>query len=251
MPETVDAVVKERPSKEALNSDLDSHGPSSHSSHHALRLKVPSGVRGSEVGEAEEVEGSGEDNGGHTIQGRAVPCDLRLVDGEMRGDGAVEALFGEDLDGFGFGGCESIFFISIDIHVDSGPVDAGPAVRSAHTSAGPSRDPQAEPSIPAPQPVANQAGRVASKTCWLNCLSPTRVVEWVVVVVEFPSMSSSFPRRSSAHSPEAAVGQSQPTHTQAEQLSHARAHPIFSRFSARAFLPSFTNLDIAGTERKR
>jgi hypothetical protein len=61
---------------------------------------MPSGVWGSEVGKAEEIEGAGEDDGGQTVEARAVPGDLGLVDGQMRGDGAVEALLGEDLSGF-------------------------------------------------------------------------------------------------------------------------------------------------------
>jgi hypothetical protein len=72
---------------------------------------VPSGDWGREVRKAEEVEGSRENDGGQAVEARAVPGDLRFVDGEMRGDGAMEALFGEDLFGFSFGGCESVLLL--------------------------------------------------------------------------------------------------------------------------------------------
>jgi hypothetical protein len=53
-----------------------------------------------------------------------------------------------------------------------------------------------------------------------------------------------------ARNPEAAANQSQRPSIQALPLSHPSAHPIFSRFRDLAFC-FFTNLDIAGNERKR
>jgi hypothetical protein len=53
-----------------------------------------------------------------------------------------------------------------------------------------------------------------------------------------------------ARNPEAAANQSASTSIQALSLSHPFAHPIFSRFLAAGVL-FFTNLDIAGNERKR
>jgi hypothetical protein len=111
MPHTLKAVEEERECKEALESDLNCHWPSSHCRDQRLCLQVPSGVWRCEVCEAEEIQRAGEDDCRDTVQGRAIPCDLRAVDGEMWGDGAVEALFDEDVDGFalrgGTGRCES------------------------------------------------------------------------------------------------------------------------------------------------
>jgi hypothetical protein len=53
-----------------------------------------------------------------------------------------------------------------------------------------------------------------------------------------------------ARNPEAAANQSAPLRIQALPLSHPSAHPIFSRFRDLGFC-FFTNLDIAGNERKR
>lgn len=97
MPQTIVAVEEEGECKESLEANLNSKRPSSNGSHHRLRLEVPASVRSNEVGYAEEVERSGENDGGQAVETRGVPGDLRLVDGEMRGDGAVETLFGEDL----------------------------------------------------------------------------------------------------------------------------------------------------------
>jgi hypothetical protein len=46
---------------------------------------------------AESVEGAGQGDAGHAVERRAVPGDLRLVDAEVRRDGAVQALLCEDL----------------------------------------------------------------------------------------------------------------------------------------------------------
>jgi hypothetical protein len=112
MSKSVVAVVEERERKEGLETHLDCQRPRRDSRNHRLRLHVPSGDRGCEVSETKEVQRAGENDGGQTVEARAVPGDLRLVDGEMRGDGALEALFGENLGGFGFGGRESVGHVS-------------------------------------------------------------------------------------------------------------------------------------------
>lgn len=58
---------------------------------------MPAEVRSDEVGGTEEVEAAGEEGACDAVQAGEVPCDLRSVDGEVRSDGALEALFGEDL----------------------------------------------------------------------------------------------------------------------------------------------------------
>ena len=56
-----------------------------------------------QVGEAEDVEGTGEGDARDAVEGGGDPGYLRLVDGEVGGDGAVEALFREDRVAFGVG----------------------------------------------------------------------------------------------------------------------------------------------------
>lgn len=63
---------------------------------------MPAQQRRDEVGGAKEVEGAGEGDAGEAVQARRVPGYLRPVDGEMRGDGTVAALVGEEGVGFFF-----------------------------------------------------------------------------------------------------------------------------------------------------
>ena len=57
---------------------------------------MPAEQRRHEIGGSEDVEAPAEDRARDSVQGRAIPCYLRLVDGEVRGDGPVEALLDED-----------------------------------------------------------------------------------------------------------------------------------------------------------
>ena len=57
---------------------------------------MPAKQRGHHVGGAEDVEAAGEDGARDAVHDGCVPCYLGLVDGEVWGDGAVEALFDED-----------------------------------------------------------------------------------------------------------------------------------------------------------
>lgn len=65
-------------------------------------FQVPAEEWRDQVADTEEVEGTGEDGARDAVQSRDVPGDLRLVDGEVRGDGPVEPLF--DDEGFCGGG---------------------------------------------------------------------------------------------------------------------------------------------------
>lgn len=65
---------------------------------------MPAEQRGDEIRGAEEVEAPGEDGARDAVEGGCVPGDLRPVDAEVGGDGAVEALRGEDGVGVGLGG---------------------------------------------------------------------------------------------------------------------------------------------------
>lgn len=61
---------------------------------------MPPKQRAREVRGAEDVEAAAKDGAGDAVKAAEVPGYLGLVDGEVRGDGAVEALVGEDLVGF-------------------------------------------------------------------------------------------------------------------------------------------------------
>lgn len=113
MPQSIQAVEEEGERKVGLETNRGKGGPSSDSRDHGLRLEVPSERGRGKVCEAEEVEGPGEHDAADTVQGAAIPGDLRAVDGQVRGDGALETLLGEDLGGVAgrgvLGGCESVF----------------------------------------------------------------------------------------------------------------------------------------------
>jgi len=58
---------------------------------------VPAHVWSDEVCCAEDVEHAAQRAAGDAVHDRAVPGDLWAVDAQVWGDGAVEALLGEDL----------------------------------------------------------------------------------------------------------------------------------------------------------
>ena len=68
MPQSVEAMEEEGERKEALETNLYSRGPSSDGRNHRLGLKMPSGVWGSEIGEAEEVERAREDDAREAVE---------------------------------------------------------------------------------------------------------------------------------------------------------------------------------------
>lgn len=66
---------------------------------------MPAKQRRDEVCGAEDVEPPTEQRAGDAIEGRAIPGNLRAVDGEVGGDGAVEPLLFENgVGGVGFQG---------------------------------------------------------------------------------------------------------------------------------------------------
>lgn len=73
---------------------------------------MPAQQGGGQVCGAEDVEPAREDGSRDAVEDRGDPGHLRFVDGEVRGDGAVEALGGEDgvgVAGFGGLGCSAGF----------------------------------------------------------------------------------------------------------------------------------------------
>jgi len=104
MPQSVERVVGERERNEHLGRDFKKSRPSSEGGRHARALEVPSEGWCDEVREAKDVEAAAEDGACDAVECGAVPGYLWAVDGEMGCDGAVEALFCEDLRGGFFGG---------------------------------------------------------------------------------------------------------------------------------------------------
>ncbi len=101
MPQPVQAMEGEREREERFRSNLQDQWPSSKRGRNGRALHVQTDVWCDEVEGAEDVEGAAEGAAGDAVEAGEVPGDLGIVDGEMGGDGAVEALAGEDLVVFG------------------------------------------------------------------------------------------------------------------------------------------------------
>ena len=92
MPDAVQAVESERQSQRNLGQDLGDNRPGRERSSNYGRFNVPSQHWGDQVQSAVEVEDAADRAARDAVQGGEVPGDLGTVDGEMRRDGAVEAL---------------------------------------------------------------------------------------------------------------------------------------------------------------
>lgn len=96
MPQPIERVVSERQSNSDLGQDLQSQRPGGEAGGHDGALEVPADARGDEVEGSEGVEGAREGHARHAVERGTVPGYLRLVDAEVRRDGAVQALLRED-----------------------------------------------------------------------------------------------------------------------------------------------------------
>ena len=107
MSEPIERVIGKGHGKESLEPDLGKIRPAGEGGGEARGLEVPAQQRSDEVGGAEEVEGAGERDAGKAVQAGHDPGNLWFVDGEVRGDGPVAALGGEDgmFFALGDGGC--------------------------------------------------------------------------------------------------------------------------------------------------
>lgn len=105
MPDTVEAVKGKREGSRELGRDLQGHGPGPKRRRHAGRLQMPAEQRRDQIGGTEGVEAPAEDRAGDSVQRRAVPGDLRLVDGQVRRDGPVQPLLDEDVVRVGCADC--------------------------------------------------------------------------------------------------------------------------------------------------
>lgn len=97
MPQTVDAVEEEGHGNGKLGRGLSPQRPCCDGGNDGSALEVPAKSGRCEVCESEEVETAAEKDTRDTVETGCVPGDLGLVDGKMRGDGAVDALLREDL----------------------------------------------------------------------------------------------------------------------------------------------------------
>lgn len=105
MPQAVEAVEGKGQREESFGSNLQHIRPGRERRRQRRRLEVPAEHRRREVGDAEEVEGTGEGDAGNAIKPREDPRYLRLVNREMGGNGPVEALGREDGVCFVVGDC--------------------------------------------------------------------------------------------------------------------------------------------------
>lgn len=105
VPHAVHAVVGERQSHDRLQKNLGGNGERTEGGGNRGRLQVPAEQGRSEVCSRPQVQGAGEGDARDAVQRTADPSDLGLVDGQVRGDGTVQALLGQDLGRvFGIGG---------------------------------------------------------------------------------------------------------------------------------------------------
>lgn len=89
MPQAIDSVEGEGSGKDEFSSVLDGFGEITDKVNDMCAVK---GSGGDEVGDGEPVEQDTETSTSHTVGNRSKPCELRLVDGEMRAAGALQAL---------------------------------------------------------------------------------------------------------------------------------------------------------------
>lgn len=100
MSNSIETVVRERERNKQLSRKLGGNGPSTKGGSDTGGLEMPSEEGGSEVRGAEDVEAAGEDAAGDSVERGADPGYLGLVDSQVRGDGAVATLGGEEVVGF-------------------------------------------------------------------------------------------------------------------------------------------------------
>ncbi len=107
MPQPIETMICKRERQPRLNKHLRNNRPACERGGKGRTLEMPAEERGDEVEGAVGVDDGGEGCAGDAVEGGAVPGYLGLVDGEMGGDGTVEALVGEDFlaGGLGYCGC--------------------------------------------------------------------------------------------------------------------------------------------------
>lgn len=97
MPNAVQAVESNGHSQAEFDEDLGQQWQSAKRSRNRCGFQVPADDGGNKVGGGEHVESARGDRAGDTVQGTGVPGNLGAVDGQVRSDGAVQALLRENL----------------------------------------------------------------------------------------------------------------------------------------------------------
>lgn len=103
MPNTSEGMERKRSREQELGRNLRSDRPRGEPSRQRGRPQVQPQGRRCQVSDPEEVEGPGQHGSRDAVERGRVPCDLRAVNGQMRGDGALAALLDEDFVGVGGG----------------------------------------------------------------------------------------------------------------------------------------------------
>ena len=103
MPQSIETMKRKGQRIDCLQSELHYERQCSEARCNASGLEMPAEGGGGEVRDAEEIHGAGEHDAGDAVEGAGDPGYLRAVDRQVRGDGAVAALGGEDGGSFGLG----------------------------------------------------------------------------------------------------------------------------------------------------
>ena len=96
MPNPIETMKSKRQRHPKLHRNLRRQRPRRKSRGKRRRAHLPAKERRGEVEREVDVERAGEHGASDAVQRRGIPGDLRFVDQEVRGDGAVEPLAGED-----------------------------------------------------------------------------------------------------------------------------------------------------------
>ena len=105
MPQPIKTMVRERKRQPGLDENLRQNRPGCERRREGRALEMPAEEGGDEVEGAVGVDHGGQGCARDAIEGAAVPGYLGAIDREMGGDGAVEALGGEDFLAGGLGHC--------------------------------------------------------------------------------------------------------------------------------------------------
>lgn len=96
MPDAIPGMKGKGKGDRHLGGQLRSERPAGEACRQGGSVEMPAEQGRDEVGGAEDVEAAGEDGAGNAVQPGQEPGYLRTVDLQVGGDGAVEALRGED-----------------------------------------------------------------------------------------------------------------------------------------------------------
>ena len=96
MPYPIKAVEGERQANEIFHQEFYRHRQRPECRCKSTGFEMPAEKGGEEIRRAENVEAAREDGASNAVQGREVPSYLGFVNGEVGGDGPIQALLGEN-----------------------------------------------------------------------------------------------------------------------------------------------------------